>query len=51
MLIEHEGRSPTVDPSAYVFGLGRPADGESLMPGIAERFGHALGRHRDDRQL
>ena len=40
-----------LDFPGYVFGLDRPADGESLMPGISERFGRALGRHRDDRQL
>ncbi len=40
-----------LDFPGYVFGLDRPAEGESLMPGISERFGRALGRHRDDRQL
>jgi carbonic anhydrase/acetyltransferase-like protein (isoleucine patch superfamily) len=40
-----------LDFPGYVFGLDRPADGESLMPGISERFGRALGRHHDDRQL
>ncbi len=40
-----------LDFPGYVFGLDRPADGESLMRGIAERFGRALGRHRDDRQI
>ena len=40
-----------LDFPGYVFGLDRPADGESLMPGITERFGRALGRHRNDRQI
>ncbi len=36
-----------LDLSGYVFVLDRPADGESLMPGIAERYGRALGRRAD----
>lgn len=40
-----------LDFPGYVFGLDRPADGESIMPGISERFGRALGRHRNDRPL
>ncbi|MFC8596862.1 gamma carbonic anhydrase family protein [Isoptericola sp. NPDC057191] len=40
-----------LDFPGYVFGLERPADGESLMPGISERFGRALGRHLGDRQV
>jgi carbonic anhydrase/acetyltransferase-like protein (isoleucine patch superfamily) len=40
-----------LDFPGYVFGLDRPADGESLMPGISKRFGRALGRHRNDRQI
>ncbi|MFJ2739414.1 gamma carbonic anhydrase family protein [Streptomyces sp. NPDC087440] len=40
-----------LDFPGYVFGLDRPGDGASLMPGISERFGRALGRHRDDRQV
>lgn len=40
-----------LDFPGYVFGLDRPADGESLLPGISARFGRALGRHRDDRQI
>ena len=33
-------------------GVGdRPADGESLMPGISQRFGRALGRHTGDRPV
>ncbi|HET6855748.1 MAG TPA: gamma carbonic anhydrase family protein [Streptomyces sp.] len=40
-----------LDFPGYVFGLERPADGASLMPDISERFGRALGRHRDDRQI
>jgi carbonic anhydrase/acetyltransferase-like protein (isoleucine patch superfamily) len=40
-----------LDFPGYVFGLDRPADGESLMPGISKRFGQALGRHRNDRQI
>jgi carbonic anhydrase/acetyltransferase-like protein (isoleucine patch superfamily) len=37
-----------LDFPGYVFGLERPADGGSVMPGISDRFGRALGRHRDD---
>jgi carbonic anhydrase/acetyltransferase-like protein (isoleucine patch superfamily) len=40
-----------LDFPGYVFGLDRPADGESLMPGISQRFGRALGRHSDDRPV
>ncbi|GAA2991792.1 gamma carbonic anhydrase family protein [Streptomyces fulvorobeus] len=40
-----------LDFPGYVFGLERPGDGESLMPAISERFGRALGRHGDDRQI
>ncbi|MGW8566307.1 gamma carbonic anhydrase family protein [Isoptericola sp. NPDC055881] len=40
-----------LDFPGFVFGLERPADGESLMPGISERFGRALGRHLGDRQV
>ena len=40
-----------LDFPGYVFGLDRPGDGQSLMPGISERFGRALGRHTDDRQI
>jgi hypothetical protein len=40
-----------LDFPGYVFGLDRPADGESIMPGISERFGRALGRHRGDRRV
>lgn len=51
---DHEGiwavQKP-LDFPGYVFGLDRPADGESLMPGIADRFGRSLGRHRDDEQV
>jgi carbonic anhydrase/acetyltransferase-like protein (isoleucine patch superfamily) len=32
-----------------VFGLNRPAAGESLMPDLTRRYAEALGRHRDDR--
>ncbi|MEW2175018.1 gamma carbonic anhydrase family protein [Streptomyces sp. NPDC005406] len=38
-----------LDFPGYVFGLDRPADGQSLMPALAERFGRALGRHGADR--
>nr|BFD89832.1 hypothetical protein KitaXyl93_11920 [Kitasatospora sp. Xyl93] len=38
-----------LDFPGYVFGLDRPVDGQSLMPALTERFGRALGRHRDDR--
>ncbi|MFH8574485.1 gamma carbonic anhydrase family protein [Streptomyces zaomyceticus] len=51
---DHEGiwavQKP-LDFPGYVFGLDRPADGEILMPGIADRFGRSLGRHRDDEQV
>ncbi|MFD6425424.1 gamma carbonic anhydrase family protein [Streptomyces sp. NPDC060198] len=40
-----------LDFPGYVFGLDRPAEGESLLPGISERFGRALGRHRHDRLI
>jgi carbonic anhydrase/acetyltransferase-like protein (isoleucine patch superfamily) len=40
-----------LDFPGYVFGLERPAAGKSLMPGISERFGRALGRHRGDQQI
>ena len=33
-----------LDFPGYVFGLDRPADGESLMSAISERFGRGLGR-------
>jgi carbonic anhydrase/acetyltransferase-like protein (isoleucine patch superfamily) len=31
-----------------VFGIERPAKGESKMPEVAERYTRALGRHKDD---
>ena len=34
-----------------VFGLDRPAPGESLMPELTSRYVRALARHRDDRVL
>ena len=40
-----------LDFPGHVFGLERPGDGESIMPAVSERFGRALGRHRDDRPL
>ncbi|CAM5506379.1 gamma carbonic anhydrase family protein [Streptomyces narbonensis] len=40
-----------LDFPGYVFGLDRPAEGESLMPGVSERYGRALARHREDRVL
>lgn len=40
-----------LDFPGYVFGLDRPADGESLMPAISERFGRGLGRHSNDQQI
>ncbi|MDN3297148.1 gamma carbonic anhydrase family protein [Streptomyces ficellus] len=40
-----------LDFPGYVFGLARPARGESLMPEISRRYGRALGRHRDDRPV
>ncbi len=32
-----------------VFGLARPAPGESLMPELTRRYARALARHKDDR--
>ncbi|MFF7362475.1 gamma carbonic anhydrase family protein [Streptomyces sp. NPDC008125] len=40
-----------LDFPGYVFGLDRPVEGESIMPAVSERFGRALGRHRDDREV
>lgn len=40
-----------LDFPGYVFGLDRPGEGESIMPAVSERFGRALGRHRDDREV
>ncbi len=40
-----------LDFPGYVFGLARPAEGESLMPEVSRRYGRALGRHRDDRPV
>ncbi|MFJ2093781.1 gamma carbonic anhydrase family protein [Streptomyces sp. NPDC087901] len=40
-----------LDFPGHVFGLDRPADGESLMPAISERFGRSLGRHTDDHRI
>lgn len=37
-----------LDFPGYVFGLERPGPGNSLMPGIADRFGRSLARHADD---
>jgi carbonic anhydrase/acetyltransferase-like protein (isoleucine patch superfamily) len=34
-----------------VFGLERPAPGETIMPELTRRYGRALGRHREDRIL
>lgn len=40
-----------LDFPGYVFGLDRPAEGESITPAVSARFGRALGRHRDDREV
>src|SRR6266511_4134871 len=40
-----------LDFPGYVFGLDRPADGETIMPEISRRYGRMLSRHRDDRAL
>jgi carbonic anhydrase/acetyltransferase-like protein (isoleucine patch superfamily) len=32
----------------FVYGVERPADGESIMPEITRRRSEALGRHKDD---
>jgi carbonic anhydrase/acetyltransferase-like protein (isoleucine patch superfamily) len=34
-----------------VFGLERPAPGETIMPELTRRYCRALGRHREDRVL
>ena len=49
---DHEGIwrvQKELDFPGYVFGLPRPAEGESIMPEVSRRYGRALGRHRDDR--
>ncbi|MEO3751160.1 gamma carbonic anhydrase family protein [Streptomyces sp. B6B3] len=40
-----------LDFPGYVFGLTRPPAGESIMPAVSTRFGHALARHRNDEVL
>jgi carbonic anhydrase/acetyltransferase-like protein (isoleucine patch superfamily) len=36
----------------YVFGLERPAPGESLMPALMRRYAHSLGeRHAQDQEI
>ncbi|OLB82541.1 MAG: transferase [Actinobacteria bacterium 13_2_20CM_2_71_6] len=40
-----------LDFPGYVFGLPHPEEGGSIMPEVSRRYGKALGRHRDDRQL
>jgi hypothetical protein len=44
MLIEHEGRSPDVDPGAWV---ARGTSAAEITRGYAELF----GRHRDDQVI
>ncbi len=39
----------TLDVPGIVFGLDRPASGESLMPEMTRRYARALARHKDDR--
>ena len=34
-----------------VFGLERPAPGETIMPELTRRYARALGRHKDDRVI
>ena len=34
-----------------VFGLERPAAGDSIMPELTRRYARALARHREDREL
>jgi carbonic anhydrase/acetyltransferase-like protein (isoleucine patch superfamily) len=34
-----------------VFGLARPAEGESLMPALTRRYARFLGAHRDDETI
>lgn len=34
----------------HVFGLDRPAPGDSMMPTVMPRYAKALARHRDDRE-
>lgn len=40
-----------LDFPGYVFGLGRPAEGETIMPEMTRRYGQALGQHQNDRTI
>lgn len=35
----------------HVFGIDRPAPGESMMPKVMPRYAAMLARHRDDKQI
>jgi carbonic anhydrase/acetyltransferase-like protein (isoleucine patch superfamily) len=51
---DHEGIwavQKELDFPGYVFGLPRPAEGQSIMPEVSRRYGRALGRHGDDRPV
>ena len=41
----------TLDFPRTVFGVGRSAAGETIMPRVMERYARALARHRDDQVL
>jgi len=41
----------SLDFPGTVFGLERPAAGESIMPELTRRYARALARHREDREL
>jgi carbonic anhydrase/acetyltransferase-like protein (isoleucine patch superfamily) len=40
-----------LDFPGQVFGLARPAPGETVMPELTRRYAKALAAHRDDRRL
>lgn len=51
---EHERLWPiqeALDFPGTVFGLARPAPGQSIMPELTRRYAKALGAHRDDKVL
>jgi len=41
----------TLDFPKFVFGVDRPAEGESLMPAVMPRYAASLRRHREDEPL
>lgn len=40
-----------LDFPGYIFGLDRAAGGETIMPAMTRRYGRALAKHQDDREL